>query len=207
MESTLDSELAWRDFVADVFGTNNSDVNCQRYIRLNPDLKSHVPSIDAKKDLKSLQTRTIDELSSSANKRLIRSIAHRLIASSFYFEKMTPKEIHASESFVCSGMLVCCIACPPTYLFFRRTTPMPFRNEHYRSTRTWTLPQRKTRARFPTTLLDPRWWRQVRASSMYSFSTHSSSILLARILKSCIACPNNANFLGNYHARKAQYYD
>jgi hypothetical protein len=172
MESTLDSELAWRDFVADVFGANNSDVNCQRYIRLNPDLKSDVPSIDAKKDLKSLQDRTIDELSSSANKRLIRSIAHRLIASSFYFEKMTPKEIHASESFVCSGMLVYCIECPPTYLFFRRTR---------------TLPQRKTRARFPTTLLDPRWWRQVRESSMYSFSIDYFSISLDPILKSGIS--------------------
>jgi hypothetical protein len=189
MESTLDSELAWRDFVADVFGANNSDVNCQRYIRLNPDLKSDVPSIDAKKDLKSLQDRTIDELSSSANKQLIRSIAHRLIASSFYFEKMTPKEIHASESFVCSGMLIYCIECPPTYLFFRRTTPMPFRNGHYRSTRTWTLPQRKTRALFPTTLLDPRWWRQVRESSMYSFSIDSSSISLDPTLKSSISWP------------------
>ncbi|KAE9377253.1 hypothetical protein N431DRAFT_542623 [Stipitochalara longipes BDJ] len=107
MESTLDSELAWRDFVADIFGANSSDVNCQRYIRLNPDLKSDVPSIDAKKGLKSLQDRTVDELSSSANKRLIRSIAHRLIASSFYFEKMAPKEVHASESFVCSGMFLC----------------------------------------------------------------------------------------------------
>jgi hypothetical protein len=103
MDNALDAELAWRDFLFDTIGPNNSDMNSQRYIRLNPDLQSNVPSLYAKEELKTLQGRTINILSSSGNQKVIRGIAHRLIASSFYFEKEAPKEVNASETYICSG--------------------------------------------------------------------------------------------------------
>ncbi|KAE8444662.1 hypothetical protein EG329_014318 [Mollisiaceae sp. DMI_Dod_QoI] len=107
IDNVLDAELAWRDFTTDVRGPDRSGAQSDRYIRINPDLKTAVPPIYAKEELKSLQMWTINNMASPANKARIRGIADRLVASSFYFEKGTAKESQPSEGWKCPGKIYC----------------------------------------------------------------------------------------------------
>lgn len=53
--------------------------------------------------MKDLQSYMVNELKKLSNQIMIEDVAHRLIASSFYFEKTTPKENLMNESYTCSG--------------------------------------------------------------------------------------------------------
>ncbi|KAI2469692.1 hypothetical protein F4781DRAFT_431216 [Annulohypoxylon bovei var. microspora] len=62
-----------------------SSMNRRRFIRINPDLRFKVPRLDAVDELGRLETAAMDNL--DANKPKAREVAHRLIASTFFFEK------------------------------------------------------------------------------------------------------------------------
>lgn len=104
MDNVLDSELAWRDFATDVGGSDEASTVSQRYIRVNPDLQRVVPRLDAKEQLKDLQQWTISFMETPSMRKTILNVSHRLVASSFYFDKSGVKEAHSSEGYVCSGM-------------------------------------------------------------------------------------------------------
>jgi hypothetical protein len=101
IDNILDSELEWQDFSG---GIDEAELNTKRYIRINPDLGSEVPSLDETAEMRPLQMRTINFLESNAAQKIIQSVCHRLVASSFYFEKFGTKEVQSSEKYTCSGI-------------------------------------------------------------------------------------------------------
>jgi hypothetical protein len=103
MDNVLDSELAWNEFLLETFPPGDAGTDHQRYIRFNTDLGSSVPPMHAKDQLNSLQLRTINQLKTPLGQATLQNVAYTLIASSFYFEKLAPKEIPLSEKYICSG--------------------------------------------------------------------------------------------------------
>ncbi|CAO2647539.1 Nn.00g084610.m01.CDS01 [Neocucurbitaria sp. VM-36] len=91
VESVLDAELTWRDFRNDVLG-KSSPIAAQRYVRFNPKTKSPVPRMDDTGDEKvaGLREEIKRKLCEPGMKTLARTVADRLVASSFYFEKIGP---------------------------------------------------------------------------------------------------------------------
>jgi hypothetical protein len=103
MDNVLDSELAWNEFYSERFPPGYVGTNHQRYIRFNTDLGTNVPPLYAKNELNNLRIKTINQLKTPSGKATLQNIADTLIASSFYFEKLTPKEVPLSEKYTCSG--------------------------------------------------------------------------------------------------------
>lgn len=79
MDSILDAERSWKDFVRDIIDANTSE-NDYRYIRINPSIRSEPPSIDAIHELPSLRIETREALSVERSK--IQNVARLLISSS-----------------------------------------------------------------------------------------------------------------------------
>ena len=110
MDSVLDAERIWSEFLARVLGPFlEDDRDRRRYIRINPDLGDKVPGLDEKDKLKDLQNMTEKWLNQEENRVTIRRIAHRLIATSFYFEVEKLEAMHQEADFHCSGLLVPCL--------------------------------------------------------------------------------------------------
>lgn len=81
------ADLTWRDFRNDVVGTFSS-LASERFVRVNPNLAVVVPKMDDINSMEFLVDQTRHELASPNMRALISKIAHRLLASSFYFEKI-----------------------------------------------------------------------------------------------------------------------
>lgn len=108
----LNSEQIWRDFRNEVLDSNFS-IDGQRYERLNPSLGFPPPRIDEKAQVGYLQRTVADRIRRQGSYQLkIQRIAHRLIASSFYFERLAPTRDHES-GYTCTGKEKSSI---PTYL-------------------------------------------------------------------------------------------
>jgi len=88
IDNILDTEVAWRNFVSDAVGT---DPNLQgKYQRINPQIGFEPPRLDEASRLADLQRVVQHKLSKDAALlSQTREIAHRLIASCFYFDKFT----------------------------------------------------------------------------------------------------------------------
>ena len=84
-ERDLDAELAWRDFHKAVPHTS-----IDRYIRINPSTINPTPKMDDKSQIHNLQDEIRSGLNTPKMRATIADIAHRLIASSFYFDKLGP---------------------------------------------------------------------------------------------------------------------
>ncbi|PVI02430.1 hypothetical protein DM02DRAFT_701953 [Periconia macrospinosa] len=89
VENELNAELAWDEFCSNVVGTS-SPIAAQRYVRLNPKMASPVPKMDDTEEYHLLRAQVGNKLTTPHMKILIQKTAHRLIASSFYFEKNGP---------------------------------------------------------------------------------------------------------------------
>ena len=99
----LDSEKEWQRFHFDIASSS-----IERYVRINPELSTIPPSLDEKDKLWSLETETRRSL--VPMQEIIRGIAHRLLASCFYFEKanIQPLENHitGTSKILCSAALL-----------------------------------------------------------------------------------------------------
>jgi hypothetical protein len=104
MDSVLDAERMWSEFLGRVLGPFPDKKDNRRYIRINPDLGEKVPHLDEKGRLGELQKLTEKWLNKKENRETIRRIAHRLIASSFYFEVEKLEAKHQADDFHCSGL-------------------------------------------------------------------------------------------------------
>ena len=110
MDSVLDAERIWSEFLARVLGPFPEDNrDRRRYIRINPDFGEKVPRLDEKNKLRDLQNMTEKWLNEGENRVTIQRIAHRLIATSFYFEVERMEAMHHEPNFHCSGLLVLCL--------------------------------------------------------------------------------------------------
>jgi patatin-like phospholipase/acyl hydrolase len=100
----LNAEKAWDDFLEHVEQQPNHDK--RRYIRINPDLRKEPPKLDAKGEVQGLHHKTKQILQKSENQDIIRDVAMRLIASSFYFVKtskttLSPGIVHTFTGKIC----------------------------------------------------------------------------------------------------------
>ena len=88
MNDILDAERTWQKFVNRVSGADHSE----RYLRINPELRSEPPRLDEKDKILSLEADTKISLYPTMHAS-IREAADRLIASCFYFEKSTVQPV------------------------------------------------------------------------------------------------------------------
>jgi hypothetical protein len=76
----------------------------KRYIRLNPDLGKDPPPMDAKEEMVNMQLQVQKQLKAGRNIILVQQIAHRLIASSFYLQKIGKATRVSEENYRCRGI-------------------------------------------------------------------------------------------------------
>lgn len=99
----LSCNAIWADFKADILSQVGHPArdNHRRHIRINPDLLSKVPRLDAVGELDSLERLTKRYIRSHMCK--ITEVAHRLVASCFFFEKDVGSVKPVSDGFECTG--------------------------------------------------------------------------------------------------------
>lgn len=98
IRSSLDSEKTWTDHIQQL---NLLDHHKSHYQRINPILLEDPPALDDVNSMRILQE-TI-RVSMKDDIRIARA-AHRLIATSFYFEKITPIDLHPNGRFQYKGI-------------------------------------------------------------------------------------------------------
>ncbi|KAK3718817.1 hypothetical protein LTR37_004733 [Vermiconidia calcicola] len=86
VDDILNAEMAWASFRNDVVSADRTQRNSRRYIRFNPDLDKRVPSVDAKNELRSLQSTVERRLNLPHCVTAVQHVAYRLVASSFFVE-------------------------------------------------------------------------------------------------------------------------
>ncbi|KAF2721275.1 hypothetical protein K431DRAFT_224804 [Polychaeton citri CBS 116435] len=104
-DDVLDAEIAWTDF-RNVTLKNKLDEGGRRYIRFNPDLDKEPPAQDAKSDIQTLQVNVRKRLMTPHRVAALRNVAHRLVASSFFFDLKSKATGERSEQ-LCSGVIAC----------------------------------------------------------------------------------------------------
>ena len=98
IESSLDSEQAWRTYLALVSPEKDQ---WWRYRRLNVELNEAPPKLDDVDSMPELQRTARHRWKS--DEECVTSIAKQLVASSFFFERKRLETIE-DESIVCSGI-------------------------------------------------------------------------------------------------------
>ncbi len=99
MDSIRDAEISWKDFVDSLRDINTKE-NDYRYIRINPNIRTKPPNIDATSELDPLREATKNAL--REEKLTIQRVARLLISSSFYFDMITAPSPEGPD-FKCTG--------------------------------------------------------------------------------------------------------
>ncbi|KAI1362066.1 FabD/lysophospholipase-like protein [Xylaria arbuscula] len=108
IDKLLECNTIWNNYLAENQFTDlgrGSNFIKRRFIRVNPDLGFEVPRLDAVNDLEGLEKAANHNLSQSAPR--IREIAHRLVASSFFFEKDAGSVKPTTTGYECTGLIHC----------------------------------------------------------------------------------------------------
>jgi hypothetical protein len=98
LDNILNCTKIWDNFRLDILEPYSG--YRRRYIRLNPDLRFKVPSLDEVDRLNDLRSAVGKEMQ---NNTKIKEIAHRLIASTFFFEKVDSSTKENQDRFECKG--------------------------------------------------------------------------------------------------------
>jgi len=83
---TLNAQKVWDDFYDEV--RESSSISSQRYVRLNPELPTDWVKIDNIRHMDELRLHVKGVLRSPKWQEEVKSVSHRLIASSFFFEEI-----------------------------------------------------------------------------------------------------------------------
>ncbi|KAF2128735.1 hypothetical protein P153DRAFT_340903 [Dothidotthia symphoricarpi CBS 119687] len=131
IDSILNAELMWRDFCSDVVDLDGSADDELRHIRINPDIKRNPPSLDKVNELEELRRNTKHALKLPDALYNIERVAHILVASSFYYERIGMPKFEADNTFSCTGQLCCRFEDGSDYLrelgeYFRKQQTGPF---------------------------------------------------------------------------------
>ena len=102
-DGTSNCTRMWNTFHQDILSGPHYR-HRQRYIRLDPDLGFPVPKLDAVHDLQKLQ-QAVAAHSKLQNHARIKEVAHRLVASSFFFEKYDSTTMENDGKWECDGKL------------------------------------------------------------------------------------------------------
>ncbi|KAF6818372.1 hypothetical protein CMUS01_11936 [Colletotrichum musicola] len=108
------SNTIWTEFLSDIGPQaydSTRDGKDNRYIRVNPEFPFKVPRLDAVEDLPRLVIET--KRYTDSHQMRIKEIAHRLVASSFFFEKYPGTVRACGERFQCSGRICCRLSSTP----------------------------------------------------------------------------------------------
>lgn len=106
-DGTSNCTRQWSTFHQDILGGPHYR-HRQRYIRLDPDLGFNVPKLDALHDLPQIK-QVVANHSKLQNHAMIREIAHRLVASTFFFEKFDSTTGEKEDGkWECDGNLFSC---------------------------------------------------------------------------------------------------
>jgi hypothetical protein len=100
-DSILNCDSIWNNFRVEAVG---SGYHRRRHIRIDPDLGMKVPSLDDVEQLTNVQMNAKQSLSKGQTHAKVVEIAHRLIASTFYFEKIEESTRENKSDFECKGM-------------------------------------------------------------------------------------------------------
>lgn len=106
VDDILNAEMAWAAFRSDVVAPDRTLRNTRRYIRFNPDLAKQAPSVDAKNEIRSLQSTVKKRLTTPHCLTAVQHVAYRLVASSFFLDVV--------ERTTCgdgSHLFQCCVLC------------------------------------------------------------------------------------------------
>ena len=96
VESILDTEITWLNFISDVARGDGGDI--ERYPRINPNIGIDPPKLDETKELPRLQQRVQQKTKDSSYKKQIGGVARRLVASCFYVETSSlPTNVQESD--------------------------------------------------------------------------------------------------------------
>jgi hypothetical protein len=98
VDNILNCTKTWDNFRLDILEPYSG--SRRRYIRLNPDLRFKVPSLDEVDRLNDLRTAVAKEMQQNAR---IKEVAHRLVASTFFFEKVDSSTKENQDRFECKG--------------------------------------------------------------------------------------------------------
>lgn len=98
-ESVINAELAWKDFHQEV-----PHASVDRFIRVNPKTKYRTPRMDDKSLIHVLHDEIRTGLGLHDMPMKIKNIARRLVASSFYFEKVGPSRQMSEQRIMVQGM-------------------------------------------------------------------------------------------------------
>ncbi|KAI1161870.1 FabD/lysophospholipase-like protein [Nemania serpens] len=108
IDKLLECNTIWNNYLAENtssdFGRGNNLIK-RRFIRINPDLRFKVPRLDAVKELEQLEKAAINNLNQNSLK--LKEVAHRLIASSFFFEKDSGSVRSTAAGYECTGSIHC----------------------------------------------------------------------------------------------------
>jgi hypothetical protein len=104
-DDVIEAELAWHQFRRHIVGTR-TEARGRRFVRFNPDLDREPPPADSKSDLLSLQVNVRKRLQTAHRQAALRNVAHRLVASAFYFELQSKATAEKTEQ-VCTGTITC----------------------------------------------------------------------------------------------------
>ena len=96
MDNVLNAEVSWNDFLSNIDGTIED-----RYVRINPNIDSKPPELDAIDRLESLRVDTRKAL--SREKSTIQDVGWLLISSSFFFDMVSPPSSEGTAGFKCTG--------------------------------------------------------------------------------------------------------
>lgn len=110
MESAVDAERAWREYETSVDRPELKQVKPFAHIRVNPGLPGPTPKLDANDELPSLQFRVAQDLRSPPLKLMVLQSVLQLVASTFYFSKISPPCI--TEACECVGQFFPSLQCP-----------------------------------------------------------------------------------------------
>jgi hypothetical protein len=101
VDNILNSEQIWINFKNDTLSTWEES-EFRRYQRINPKLGYRPPRLDDKGKLESLQYTVREKVKTNElYRKKISRIAHRLVASSFYFERIDQRKY--GSGYICQG--------------------------------------------------------------------------------------------------------
>lgn len=104
-EEIIDTEFAWTKFRGKI-ERDESEETAKRYVRLNPDLGRAPPAPDSKHDIDSLQANVQKSLQTPEMLATYCTIAHQLVASSFYLDSRATVTDEQGEQ-VFTGTIAC----------------------------------------------------------------------------------------------------
>lgn len=142
VRSSLDSEKTWTDYILQLPDNQKS-----RYQRINPEISEDLPALDDVLKMHPLQKGIREKLTGHTS---ISSVAHRLIATSFFLERMSSVQEGPENTLLCTGKIFKFAKRLSYLIAFYRKTKM--QTSSYGDPRAWEISRNLSRTNFGSIL-------------------------------------------------------